>query len=304
LQGQFVKLTENRVKLGRGIALDNSRARAQYEQLRAALPPIEAHRRAALYKLAALTGEVPANFPAEVAKCDVPPRVQSTIPVGDGAALLRRRPDIRQAERTLAGYTARIGVATAELYPSIDLGLGFGSIGMIPGVGDSNTWHFNVGPLIRWNLPALSSARVHIAQAEAGTEGALARFDSVVLNALRETETALTVYARELDRNAALKASRDQQALASHQADKLYDFGRADFLTKLDADRALATAENAVAASDAQLAADQVTLFLALGGGWESSHAKQEHSEQHGEKQEKQENHEKQEKHGDKHAKE
>jgi outer membrane protein TolC len=275
LQGQFVKLTENRVKLGRGIALDNSRARAQYEQLRAALPP--------------------SNFPAEVAKCDVPPRVQSTIPVGDGAALLRRRPDIRQAERTLAGYTARIGVATAELYPSIDLGLGFGSIGMIPGVGDSNTWHFNVGPLIRWNLPALSSARVHIAQAEAGTEGALARFDSVVLNALRETETALTVYARELDRNAALKASRDQQALASHQADKLYDFGRADFLTKLDADRALATAENAVAASDTQLAADQVTLFLALGGGWESSHAKQEHGEHHGEKQG--EKHDKQEKH-------
>jgi NodT family efflux transporter outer membrane factor (OMF) lipoprotein len=294
LQGQFVKLTENRVKLGRGIALDNSRARAQYEQLRAALPPIEAHRRAALYKLAALTGEVPANFPAEVAKCDVPPRVQSTIPVGDGAALLRRRPDIRQAERMLAGSTARIGVATAELYPSIDLGLGLGSMGMIPGIGDSNTWHFNVGPLIRWNLPALSSARVHIAQAEAGTEGALARFDSVVLNALRETETALTVYARELDRNSALKASRDQQALASQQADKLYGFGRADFLTKLDADRALATAESAVAASDAQLAADQVTLFLALGGGWESTHAKQEHGEQHGEKHDKQEKHAKQ----------
>jgi outer membrane protein TolC len=93
----------------------------------------------------------------------------------------------------------------------------------------------------------------------------------VVLGALRETESALTVYARELDRNAALKASRDQSALASSQADKLYRYGRADFLTRLDADRTLASADSAVAASDAQLAADQVALFLALGGGWESS---------------------------------
>lgn len=302
LQQQFVTLTENRVKKGRGIALDNSRVRAQLELLRAALPPLEAHRRAALYKLAALTGEVPSKFPAEVARCDTPPRVQSTIPVGDGAALLRRRPDIRQAERMLAGMTARIGVATAELYPSIDLGGTFGSIGMIPGVGAANTWHYMLAPLIRWAVPGFSSARSHIAQAEAGTEGALARFDSVVLNALRETETALTVYARELDRNAALKASRDQQALAAQQADKLYAFGRADFLTKLDADRALASAESTVAASDAQLAADQVTLFLALGGGWEASHAKQEHGGKHGEKHE--EKHEEKHNAQEKHAKE
>jgi outer membrane protein TolC len=177
----------------------------------------------------------------------------------------------------LAGATARIGVATAELYPSINLGMSAGSLGMIPGVGDANTWHYSLGPLISWNLPATSSARTHIAQAEANTAGSLARFDSVVLNALRETESALTVYARELDRNAALKASRDQGALASEQAGKLYKFGRTDFLTKLDADRALAVAESAVAASDAQLAADQVNLFLALGGGWESARTKQAH---------------------------
>jgi outer membrane protein TolC len=197
--------------------------------------------------------------------------------VGDGAALLRRRPDIRQAERTLAGATARIGVATAELYPSINLGLSAGSLGLIPGIGAANTWHYGLGPLISWNLPATSSAHVHIAQAEAGTAASLARFDSVVLNALRETESALTVYARELDRNAALKASRDQSALASAQADKLYRFGRVDFLAKLDADRVLASADSAVAASDAQLAADQVAVFLALGGGWESASAKQQH---------------------------
>jgi outer membrane protein TolC len=200
--------------------------------------------------------------------------VTAAIPVGDGAALLKRRPDIRQAERNLHAATARIGVATADLYPNITLGASFGSIGMIPGIGDANTWHYALGPLISWSLPATSSARSRIAQAKAGTAGALAHFDGVVLNALRETESALTVYARELDRNALLAAARDQSALAADQADKLYRFGRADFLTKLDADRTLASAESAVAASDAQLATDQVSLFLALGGGWESSRAR------------------------------
>jgi outer membrane protein TolC len=203
------------------------------------------------------------------------------VPVGDGTALLKRRPDIRQAERMLHAATAQIGVATAELYPSIQLGASLGSVGMIPGLGDPNTWHFGIGPLISWAPPVTSSARAHIAQTKADTQAALARFDGTVLNALRETESALTVYARELDRNAALKASRDQSAQAAQQAEKLYTFGRADFLTKLDADRVLATAESAVAASDAQLAADQVNLFLALGGGWESSHAQAPHEKKH-----------------------
>jgi outer membrane protein TolC len=217
---------------------------------------------------------VPSAFPAEVAKCATAPRVGSSIPVGDGAALLRRRPDVRQAERLLAGATARIGVATAELYPNITLGASFGSVGFMKDAGDANTWKFSLGPLISWNLPSTSSARVHIAQANANTAGALAKFDSVVLNALRETESALTVYARELDRNAALRAARDQSALASRQTAKLYQFGRTDFLASLDADRTLATSESLLAASDAQLAADQVQLFLALGGGWENTHAK------------------------------
>ena len=274
LQQRFVKLTFERARRGRGIAIDNSRAQAQLEQLRANLPPLEARRRTALYRLAVLTGEVPSAFPAEVAQCATPPRVSAAIPVGDGAALLRRRPDVRQAERVLAGATARIGVATAELYPNITLGASFGGVGFMNGFGDANTWKFALGPLIQWNLPATSSARSHIAQATATTAGALAKFDSVVLNALRETESALTVYARELDRNAMLRAARDQSALASKQTAKLYQFGRTDFLAALDADRTLASAESVLAASDAQLAADQVQLFLALGGGWENTRAR------------------------------
>lgn len=269
LQDKFVRSTAQRVQLGRGTALDNSRALGQRDQLRAAVPPLEAQRRAALYRLAVLTGETPSHFPPSVAACERVPRLAAAIPVGDGAALLRRRPDIRQAERTLAAGSARIGVATAELYPQISLGLSAGSTGALSGFGEGNTLRYSLGPLISWSLPSTGTARAHIAQAQAGAAASLARFDGVVLNALRETETALTVYARELDRNAALKAARDQSALASTQSARLFRFGRSDFLTTLDAERTLAASEAAVAASDAALATDQVNLFLALGGGWE-----------------------------------
>ena len=271
LQDEFVHASAQRVKIGRGTALDNSRALGQREQLRAAVPPLEAQRRGALYRLGMLTGETPSHFPRSVAACERVPRLAGIMPVGDGAALLRRRPDIRQAERVLAASSARIGVATAELYPQISLGLSAGSTGSLSGFGDGNTLRYSLGPLISWSLPSTGTARMHIAQAEAGTAASLARFDGVVLNALRETETALTNYARELDRHAALTAARDQSALASDQAARLFRFGRTDFLTTLDAHRTQAGNEAALAASSAKLAADQVSVFLALGGGWEGA---------------------------------
>jgi multidrug efflux system outer membrane protein len=270
LQQQFVDVTARRQRAGRSTALELSRARSQLEQLRAAVPPLQAQQRVALYRLAVLTGEVPGKGMDNIAQCMTMPRLSSPIPVGDGTALLRRRPDIRQAERTLASATARIGVATADLYPNVTLGASIGSTGVLEDFGAANATRWSIGPLISWTLPNTGSARTRIKQAEAGSNAALARFDGVVLNALRETESALTVYARELDRNTSLQAARDQSALASQQARKLHAFGRADFLTTLDADRTLANAESALAASNAQLASDQVGVFLALGGGWET----------------------------------
>ena len=269
LQQQFVQLTDRRVAAGRGTALDDSRARGQLDQLRAAVPTLLAQHRTAQFRLAVLTGDLPGTLSASIAACSTPPRLQQAIPVGNGAALLRRRPDIRQAERTLAATSARIGVATAALYPDIQLGLSAGSSGSLGQFGTASSLHWSLGPLISWTLPATGSARSRIAQAEAGNSAALARFDGVVLIALREVESALTVYARELDRNAALHDARDQGMRASEQAATLFRHGRTDFLTTLDAERTLASAESQLASSDALLSADQVTLFLALGGGWE-----------------------------------
>jgi multidrug efflux system outer membrane protein len=270
LQQKFVALTSERTRAGRGTALDDSRAASQLAQLQAAVPPFEAQHRTAHYRLAALTGLLPGEMNLRLLRCQAAPRLASPIPVGDGAALLRRRPDIRQAERNLAAATARIGVATADLYPSISLGLSAGSTGLLDQPGAANAFRWSLGPLISWTVPSTGAARSRIAQAEAATGSALARFDGMVLTALREVESALTTYARQLDRNAALRAARDQSALASEQSHRLYRYGRIDFLSVLDADRTLATNDAALAASDAQVASDQITLFLALGGGWEA----------------------------------
>jgi len=269
LQQDAVNVTERLQRAGRAGAIDAGRARAQLAQLDAALPPLKAQRQGALYRLATLTGALPQDFPREVADCTTAPRVAGTLPVGDGAALLRRRPDIRQAERSLAASTARIGVATADLYPKVTLGLSGSSAGHANDFGRKDTLAWSLGPLISWTVPNTGAAQARIAQAEAGTRAALAKFDGTVLTALRETETALGTYARELDRRAALQASRDESAKVAAQARQLYRNGRTAYLDALDAERALAGADAALAASEAQLADDQVVLFMALGGGWE-----------------------------------
>jgi NodT family efflux transporter outer membrane factor (OMF) lipoprotein len=276
VQDDSVQATDRLQRLGRGTTLDVARARSQLDLLRANIPPLQAQRRTALYRLATLTGDTPAQFPPALANCDATPQLTQPIPVGDGAALLRRRPDIRQAERTLAGATARIGVATADLYPKITLGISGESASLASLIGQRGSYSWSAGPLISWTIPNTGAVQSLIAQAEAGTKAAFARFDATVLNALRETESALEVYARELDRDSALRAARDQSAAAADQAQTLYKFGKTDYLTVLDAQRTLANNESALAASQAQLAKDQISLFLALGGGWETAPAAQQ----------------------------
>ena len=272
LQVRSLDVTRRLVKAGRGTAVDITRSQALLDQSRASLPTFQSRRRAALYKLAALTGKPPAEFPKAVEACAHPPTLVQAIPVGDGAALLKRRPDVRQAERALAGATARIGVATAALYPNVTLGLGGGSTGLLAHMGQASANHWSLASLISWTLPG-EGERARIRQAEAGADAALARFDGVVLNALRETETSLDAYAHDLQRQAALKAARDQAQLAENQAQRLYRAGRSPYLAGLDAQRTLAGTEAMLAASEAQVAVDQVNLFLALGGGWETKSA-------------------------------
>jgi len=272
VQQETYDLTQRLLQGGRATMLESSQAGAQLDQTRATIPTLEAQRQTALYRLAVLTGRPPTEFPPAAAACATPPALAQAIPVGDGASLLARRPDIRQADRQLHAATARIGVATADLYPSISLGGSIGSSATSPGnLGHSDAFRFSVGPLISWSFPNIAVARARIREARADADAALASYDGTWLNALQETESALTRYARELDRLNTLRRAHGQAAEALRIARLRYQAGRENFQVVLDAQGALAAVDSQVAQSEAALSDNLVTLFLALGGGWQDA---------------------------------
>ncbi len=270
IQQETFDLTRRLFEGGRATRLETGQAGALLEQTRAAIPTLTAQRSAALYRLAVLTGKPPAEAPAAVLACQAPPELDRPIPVGDGAALLARRPDIRRAERQLAAAAARVNVATADLYPSISLGGSIGSTASsISGLGKSDGFRFSLGPLISWSFPNMEVARARLKQAEAGADGALATFDGAWLTALQESESALANYAGELDRLAALRRAATEAEDAARIARLRYQAGRESFQVVLDTERSLTVIRASIAQSEQTRATNLVALFLALGGGWQ-----------------------------------
>ncbi|WOF44155.1 TolC family protein [Sphingopyxis indica] len=269
LLDKSVALTARRAEVGLTTKLDTARVAALRDQRRADIPAIAAERDAALFRLATLTGRAPADLPPIAAERQTTLRLDQPIPVGDGAALLARRPDVAAAERRLAAATARIGVATADLYPRISLG---GSIGQTStGLGDlfgGGPLRWLLGPLISWSFPNQETVRARIDGAEADSQAALAEFDGTVLGALEETETALSTYAHLLDRRTALQSARDQAETAVRITRAQQREGAIDGLEALDAERTFAEAQASLALADARIADAQVDLFRALGGRW------------------------------------
>ena len=266
-----LEVTTKRFEAGRGTRLDVARVASLRDQQRAALPPLRSERDGALFRLAMLTGRAPAELPPSAGARQNVLRLDQAIPVGDGRALLARRPDVREAERRLAAETARVGIATADLYPRISFGASVGATG--PSLGDlfgGGPFRWLLGPLLNWSFPNQEANRARIDQAQASSAAALANFDGTILNALRETETALSSYAHELDRRIALNDARGQAETAARLARLQQREGKIDSLAVLDAERTLAQTEADLALSDARVATTQVDLFRALGGGWQA----------------------------------
>jgi len=270
LQRQSLELTKELLQRGRAIDLDVTRSRQLVDQLTTSIPGLEAGRRNALYRLATLTGRLPSQFDADLEDCTTPPRITEPLPVGDGAALIKRRPDIRETERQLAAATAEIGVATAQLYPDIQLGIGAGSIGARPDAFTSSTNFWQIGSILTWQANQ-SAARARIVAANAFAKLALAHFDGTVLTALTDTESALNTYIHDLQRESSAQAARDDAGTAEHEAEALEVGGRATSLTVIDSQRTLAAAEQSLAQLESAISDDQVAVFLALGGGWDST---------------------------------
>lgn len=270
LQEKGVQLTEILIRYGRSAPYELDRRRAALAGSRARLPRIVARQRNAVFRIAALQGRVPGQADMGLLDCRRPLELGQAMPIGDGQTLLKRRPDVRMAERRLAASTARIGVETAALYPDIRLGASAGSTGAVADVFSPLTNRFGFGPLIGWTLNR-HAARARIAAAQAQSSSDLAAFDGVVIKALREVEAALNNYDAGLQQQQDLEQAREEAERAARRMMQLRRGGKVAELPAVEAERDLVLAEQAVAEGKAAVNEDQITLFLALGGGWKTS---------------------------------
>ena len=191
--------------------------------------------------------------------------------MGLPAELLRRRPDVRQAERQLAAATARIGVAEADLYPKLSLtgSLGLESVKLADlATGASRFW--SIGPTLSWPIFDAGRIRANIAVQDARTEQQLTTYEQTVLRSLEEVENALVAYSREQVRHAQLAEAVEANRRAVELSNELYIRGLGDFLNVLDSQRALFASESDLAQSEATVSTNLVALYKALGGGWET----------------------------------
>ena len=270
-QESTYRLTQALLDGGRGTDLDLARAQAQLEFTRATIPPLESVSTTAMHRLAVLTGKEPAALLDELGAAASLPVLPQRLLVGDPAVLLRRRPDVAAAERRLAAATARIGVATADLFPRVSL---IGSAGYLSTerstFADSNSKSTAIGPFLSWSAFDLGRVRARIGVAEAATEAQLAAYEQTVLMALEETENALVRYARNRQRLASLEIAAQASATAANLANIRYRNGVDSFLTVLDAEARLLEAQDALAQSETDTGLAFVALYKALGGGWET----------------------------------
>jgi NodT family efflux transporter outer membrane factor (OMF) lipoprotein len=269
---QSYNVTAKQVRDGSASNFDLARAAELVSETRATLPIYQGEWRTALFELAVLTGRPPEEISKEAEACKTPPKLKTVLPVGNVNSLFRRRPDVREAERQLAANVAQIGVATASLYPTITIGAsgqtGATSVGQL---FSPASFIYGVGPLLNWTFPNILAAEAQIREAKGAASASYANFRGVVLQALQDTETALTAYSNELERNASLVAARDQSQTALKLARSRYQLGSASYLDLLTAETDFVNASASLAISDEALASDQVTVFKALGGGWEQA---------------------------------
>jgi NodT family efflux transporter outer membrane factor (OMF) lipoprotein len=264
-----VQLTIDRRDAGLSPQLDVSRAQLNLARTESAVPPLRAQLAQAVHRLGVLTGRYPEtlydflNRPG-----DIPP-VPDTVATGMPADLLRQRPDIRRAERELAAQNARIGVATADLYPTFTLPGSFLFESIESGdLLDGGSLAYNAGPAFRWNLFTAGRVRSLVRAEEARTQEAFNAYKQTVLLAVEDVENAMVAITEARERQSILERAVQAARESVELAKDLYQNGLTAFQTVLDAERDLAEQQDALAATQGQLAQSVVLLYKALGGGW------------------------------------
>jgi len=263
-------LTRDRFNNGVATQLDVARAAAQVATTAAELPTIDSRIRQSIHALSTLLAEQPEALNDELTKVAPIPPVPPEVPVGLPSELMKRRPDIRRAERQLAAATARIGVATADLFPKFSITGLLGLDATQPkNVFNYSSRYYEVAPGFTWPIFDAGRIRANIRVQNEAQQQAVATYQQAVLNALRDVEDALVAYENEQVRRKALADAVDADKQAVDLATDQYKQGVADFLTVLDAQRDLYAAQDALVQSDQAVSGNLVTLYKALGGGWE-----------------------------------
>lgn len=273
LRAQQDTLGLTKVRFDAGLASDFEVAQSEGEvnTTAAQIPALQSALKQAAYRLDVLLGTQPGTSWDELAKTAPIPALPPQAHVGLPADLLRRRPDIRSAERQLAAATAQVGAATADLYPRFSL---LGNIGL-QSVSASDWFSaqsrfWSIGPTISWPVFDAGRIRATIEIRNAQQEQALGQYEKSVLTAFEDVENALVNYGNEQTRYRSLLEAAAANRRALQMANDLYIQGLVPFLNVLDAQRTLYATESDLAQSEANMASNLVALYKALGGGWET----------------------------------
>ena len=268
-QQESRNITETLRDAGVGNELDVVRADARLAGVEATVPQLQAEQARARNRIATLLGQRPDTLSVDLAPKALP-AIAKALPVGDPGELLRRRPDSRSAELQLAAATANVGGATADLFPRVSLSgfLGFTAArGSQIGSSAANAWA--LGPSITWAAFDLGSVRARLRGAKADAEGALASYEQQVLLALEESANAFSDYGKRQQRLLSLMRQSDASRKAAELASVRYREGTVDYLVLLDAERERLSAEDAQALGEVELYRGIVSIYKALGGGWQ-----------------------------------
>ncbi len=268
-QEQTLALTRDRLQAGLATDLDVARAQAQAATTAAQIPPLESAIKHAVHRLSVLVGESPGTLIGRWLEAAPIPATPAEVPVGLPSELLRRRPDIRRAERELAAATARIGIATADLFPRFSLtgALGLQSVAASDFFTGGSRF-FSLGPAIRWPIFNAGRIRQNIKVQNLRQEQALLAYEQAVLIALEEVENALIAYRQAQLRLHELTEAEKAQQRAVVLAHDRYRSGLVDFLDVLEAERSLYTSQAHLAQGERAMSQNLVRLYKALGGGW------------------------------------
>ncbi len=269
-QAGSLQLTQDRFDAGLSPLTDVTQAEYNLANSQAAIPRLEARLAATVNRLAVLLGKPPGAVDDLLATDPGVPEPDETVTLGIPADLLRRRPDIRTAERQLASQTALIGVAKADLYPTFSL-TGILALESLAS-GDlfssgSTTW--SLVPGVRWNIFSGGRIRSQVRVQEARTQQLLFTYEQSVLFALDEVESTMVAYEREKVRRQRLEEAVDASDRTVELVRTQYMSGLTDFLNLLDAQRTLATQQDSFAESEGQVVQNLIALNRSLGGGWE-----------------------------------